>query len=171
MKQRRKQLTLFIDESQSEAIEEIRLTFNPKQYALIKSHVTLCREDELEELGFILRALSSLNHAPIVLPLGSIKRFAENKGVLIPTIGENIDFHHLRAKILTGLVDVPRIQKPHITLMHPRNSTCTDQIFDTIKQISLPQRLLFTKISLIEQEIGKKWHTLSEFELANDKPE
>jgi len=53
--------------------------------------------------------------------------------------------------------------------MHPRNSTCTDQIFDTIKQISLPQRLLFTKISLIEQKIGKKWHILSEFEFANNE--
>lgn len=169
MKQRRKQLTLFIDQSQAKAIEKIRLTFNPKQYALIKSHVTLCREDELEPLESVLRTLSSLDHAPIVLPLGPVKRFAENKGVLIPTIGEDIDFHQLRAKILTGLVDVPRIQKPHITLMHPRNSTCTDQIFDTIQQVSLPQRLRFTKISLIEQEIGKQWHTLREFELVSNK--
>lgn len=171
MNQRRKQLTLFVDEPQSKAIEKIRLTFNLKQYALIKSHVTLCREDELERLAPILDNLLALDHGPIAMPLGPMKRFAEGKGVLIPISGNATSFHKLRAEILAGVVDIPRRQDPHITLMHPRNSICTDSIFETIKSYSLPVTLLFTKVSLIEQEIGKKWHTLREFELVNDKPQ
>ena len=165
MNQRRKQLTLFVDETQSKAIEKIRLTFNPKQYELIKSHVTLCREDELGKLEHTLDNLLALNYEPVAMSLGPLKRFAEGKGVLIPILGNSTSFHRLRAAILKGVVDTPRLQEPHITLMHPRNSICTDPIFETIKSYSLPDTLLFTKVSLIEQEIGKKWHTLREFEL------
>lgn len=38
---------LFIEDEEAEEIEKIRKTFNPEQYALIKSPITLCREDEL----------------------------------------------------------------------------------------------------------------------------
>ena len=41
----RKQLTLFVKDVQAKAIEAIRRQYNPEQYALIKAHVTLCRED------------------------------------------------------------------------------------------------------------------------------
>ena len=44
----RRQLTLFLTE-QNQIIEEIRATYNPKQFELIKAHVTLCREDEIED--------------------------------------------------------------------------------------------------------------------------
>ncbi|MBL0007415.1 MAG: hypothetical protein IPP25_09600 [Saprospiraceae bacterium] len=53
-KRRRIQLTLFIDEKQSAAIERIRQKFNPQQYGLIKAHVTLCREDEIESFDNVL---------------------------------------------------------------------------------------------------------------------
>lgn len=39
----RLQLTLFVPPQQAASIEAIRQTVNPLQYALIKSHVTLCR--------------------------------------------------------------------------------------------------------------------------------
>ena len=38
---KRKQLTLFLDEDKAQSIESIRQRFNPKQYKLIKSHITL----------------------------------------------------------------------------------------------------------------------------------
>jgi hypothetical protein len=47
MSKKRIQLTLFVGEPESVAIEHIRKMFNPLQYALIKAHVTLCRADEL----------------------------------------------------------------------------------------------------------------------------
>jgi len=48
---KRKQITIFLDETEAIPIEAIRKRFNPRQYKLIKSHITLCREDEIEDLA------------------------------------------------------------------------------------------------------------------------
>ncbi|MCC6727510.1 MAG: 2'-5' RNA ligase family protein [Saprospiraceae bacterium] len=165
MNQKRIQLTLFVDENQSATIEKIRREFNPIQYDLIKSHVTLCREDELEKIEEVKRSLIVLNHGPITIEFGNMVRFSEGKGLMIPAFGENEPFQKLRANILKGIIEHPRKQEPHITLMHPRNSTCNDAIFEQVKAHDLPRKIEFNKISLIEQEMGKQWHILEEFEL------
>jgi hypothetical protein len=165
MHPKRIQLTLFLPESESREIEQIRQTFNPAQYALIKSHVTLCREDELESLDLIRGNLAQLNSGPIEIKFGPIVRFSAQKGVMIPAIGSNEAFQALRREILKGIIETPRIQEPHITLMHPRNASCTDAIFEQIQQSTLPQRIRFKAISLIEQEIGMPWNVLETYEL------
>jgi 2'-5' RNA ligase superfamily len=167
MNKTRTQLTLFINEKDAKIIEEIRQKFNPKQYELIQSHVTLCREDELENMAQILHNLSHLKHNPITINFGNIILFSDKKGVLIPALKNNKSFQNLRKNILKGIIENPRIQEPHITLMHPRNATCTDEIFTGIQKYDLPNAVKFTKISLIEQEIGGKWVVLKEFELEN----
>jgi hypothetical protein len=163
----RTQLTLFINEKDAKIIEEIRQKFNPKQYALIQSHVTLCREDELENIEQILYNLTHLKHNPITINFGNIILFSDKKGVLIPAIDNLESFESLRKNILKGIIEKPRIQEPHITLMHPRNATCTDEIFAEIQKYDLPNAVKFTKISLIEQERGEKWVVLKEFDLKN----
>jgi 2'-5' RNA ligase superfamily len=165
----RTQLTLFINEKDAKIIEEIRQKFNPKQYALIQSHVTLCREDELENIEQILHNLSNLNHNPITINFGNIILFSDKKGVLMPAVGSLESFENLRKNILKGIIENPRLQEPHITLLHPRNATCTDEIFAEIEKYDLPNILNFSKISLIEQEIGSKWYVLKEFQLKNDR--
>ena len=50
----RRQLTLFVGEKDAITIEQIRQKFNPLQFKLIKSHVTLCREDEIENLEQVI---------------------------------------------------------------------------------------------------------------------
>jgi 2'-5' RNA ligase len=165
MSKKRIQLTLFVEEPESLPIEQIRKTFNPLQYMLIQAHVTLCREDELEDLEKVLFNLTRLKTHPITIDLGHVARFSEGKGVYVPAIGENQAFQQLRKNILQGIIEQPRQHEPHITLMHPRNSTCTDSIFEQIEQQALPLHLKFKKISLIEQEIGEKWHILAEFDL------
>ena len=55
----RQQLTLFLKDKQ-EIIEEIRATYNPKQHDLIAAHITLCREEELENIESILKNLGSI---------------------------------------------------------------------------------------------------------------
>jgi 2'-5' RNA ligase superfamily len=167
MNKTRTQLTLFIHKKDAQIIEEIRQKFNPKQYALIQSHVTLCREDELENIEQILYNLTNLNHNPITINFGNIIRFSDKKGVLMPALKNNKSFQNLRKNILKAIIENPRIQEPHITLMHPRNATCTDEIFAEIEKYDLPNILNFTKISLIEQEIGEKWVVLKEFDLKN----
>jgi len=165
MNQKRIQLTLFVDEEHSTVIEKVRCEFNPVQYDLIKSHVTLCREDELEKIDKVMRNLIGLNHGPITIEFGNLVRFSEGKGLMIPAFGDNEPFQKLRTNILKGIIENPRKLEPHITLMHPRNSICTDAIFEHVKAHELPHKIEFNKISLIEQAMGKQWHILEEFEL------
>jgi 2'-5' RNA ligase len=165
MTKTRTQLTLFINENDAQIIEAIRQKYNPKQYVLIQSHVTLCREDELENMEQILHNLEHLKHNPITINFENIIRFSDKKGLLIPAVGSLESFENLRKNILKGIIENPRIQEPHITLMHPRNATCTDEIFAEIQKYDLPNALNFSRISLIEQEIDRKWNVLEEFEL------
>lgn len=159
----RLQLTLFADENVSEHIEHIRRTFNPEQHALIQAHVTLCREDELEPVEKVRSNLESLEFAPITIHFGKPVRFSDEKGVLLPAIGNNTPFFILRELVLKGVVETLRKHEPHLTLMHPRNATCTDAIFEKIQKTDLPESLTFKKISLIEQEMGEKWRVLNEY--------
>jgi hypothetical protein len=162
---KRTQLTLFVDKELSFDIEAIRQEFNPLQYALIKSHVTLCREDELDNIERVIENLLALKVPPIALAFGAAVCFSEGRGVLLPSENNDEAFHHLRVRALAGVIEVPRLHEPHLTLMHPRNSTCTDEIFARIQMIGLPRKIVFSKISLIEQRFGGAWSVLREFPL------
>jgi 2'-5' RNA ligase superfamily len=159
----RRQLTLFIDPKDAEQIEQVRQKFNPKQYELIKSHVTLCREDEIENLEQVISNLQSLIQTEIVIQFGKPERFDHGKGLFLPATNDNEAFDNLHRQVLSGLIDNPRAQKAHITLMHPRNSACTDSIFKQVGTVNLPTKLNFKKISLIEQKDGGQWKILQEF--------
>jgi len=161
----RKQLTLFINEPESLEIEKIRKTFNPEQYLLIKSHITLCREDEIEALEKVRTNLEQLNFHNFSIDFGKVVRFSDEKGVLIPAIGNCEAFHQLRKRLLAGIIEKPRMHEPHITLMHPRNSACTEAIFQEITTFKLPETITFNKISLIEQIPGEPWKVLAEWPL------
>ena len=164
MNETRKQLTLFIEES-NENIEKIRAEFNPEQFDLIPAHVTLCREDEIEPVKKIIDRIKSINlKKPIRIEFKGAERFADGNGVLIPAKTENSEFIELRETIL-GRNKNLKEQFPHITLMHPRNSKCNDEIFEEILNRDLPTELEFKKISLIEQNNGGKWKILTEFNI------
>jgi hypothetical protein len=165
----RRQLTLFVDEKDAAAIEEVRAAFNPLQSKLIRSHVTLCREDEIEKLEQILLNLTNLQHSEVTIYFGKAIRFDDGRGLLLPAKGDNAEFQQLRRQILYKLFDNPRLQEPHITLMHPRNSTCTDAIYNKVCSINFPDTLVFKHISLIEQTGGGEWHTLQTFVLTRHK--
>jgi 2'-5' RNA ligase superfamily len=165
MLKKRIQLTLFVSENDSRQIETIRQQFNPVQHMLIKSHVTLCREEELDHLEKVIENLEKLEHEAVTIDFGDAVRFADGAGVLLPAVGNSDPYHTLREKILRGIIDKPGTPEPHITIMHPRNSLCTDGIFEQIKNYSLPAKLNFSSISLIEQEPGKRWQILRAFKL------
>lgn len=162
---KRRQLTLFIRPDDAHIIESIREKYNPIQKRLIAAHVTLCREDDLENLAIILDNLAQLNTKPITIQLGPVTRFNNGKGLLIPAMSNNDALDQLRRQILTGTQINVRKHEPHITLMHPRNATCTDEIFDQLRMIHLPKSLLFDTISLIEQVDGGVWQVLKIFKL------
>jgi 2'-5' RNA ligase len=161
----RRQLTLFVDKKYSQEIENIRRQFNPKQQQLIDSHVTLCRENEIENIKVVLDNLQQLDAHKINIRFGQVTKFDNGFGVLLPALGDNEQFDLLRSKILTGLAKAIQKHKPHITLIHPRNSICTDEIFKSIRETSLPTSLTFDKISLIEQINEGQWQTLRTYQL------
>ncbi len=162
-------MTLFPEPADVLIIEQIRQEFNPRQFELIKAHVTLCREDELENLEQVLSNLLMLvqTQEKFYIEFGKVARFDNGKGLFLPATNDNIQFENLRRQVLNGLIDHPRKQEAHITLMHPRNSTCTDHIFELVEKINLPAKLEFKQISLIEQENGGPWKTLKTFEFKN----
>jgi hypothetical protein len=161
----RRQLTLFVDPKDAETIEQVRREFNPVQFGLIRSHVTLCREDEIQNLEQVISNLLSLAQEEIGIEFGKPTRFDNGKGLFLPATTDNADFQELRRQVLNGLNNNLKKQEPHITLMHPRNTTCTDDIFQRIEKVSLPTKLKFKRISLIEQVNAGQWKILQEFEL------
>ena len=161
----RRQLTLFVDKKDAVDIENVRKKFNPKQHHLIDTHVTLCREDEIKNIAIVLDNLEHLDTPKIAIQFGQVTRFDNDLGVLLPALGDNKQFHQLRLKVLAGLRMTVRRHKPHITLMHPANSTCTDDIFREIQKTNLPTTLTFYKISFIEQVDGGRWQVLRTYKL------
>lgn len=169
MTELRRQLTLFVTEH-NETIECIRAAFNPVQHALIPAHVTLCREDEILFIDQVRENLQSIRLVkPICLRFGPIERFADGKGVLMPSRGKNTAFHRLRKHILQGIINQPRAHQPHLTMMHPRNSTCTDALFDQLTSHALPTQLNFDTIHLIEQKDGGAWRIVNEYKITTGK--
>jgi len=160
---KRRQLTLFVSTTAGTIIEQIRKKYNPVQYSLIAAHITLCREDEIDNWSIIEKNLTTLKQLPITIHLDSIKRFAEGKGVLIPVTAQNEAFDQLRKTILKGAIEQPRKHHAHLTLMHPRNSTCTDATFNAIQTLTLPEEVIFDTITLIEQENGGVWQKLKTY--------
>lgn len=165
MDSKRIQLSLFVPESLSATIEEIRCRYNPVQNDLIAAHVTLCREDELTVLAAVLKNLDQLDFPSLTISFNRPERFDHGKGLLLPARNNTI-FQDLRKVVLKGVTDQPRLHAPHLTLMHPRNSTCTDLLFDEIQSIPLPESFHFTQISLIEQVNGGPWTIKKEWPLA-----
>lgn len=164
MKSTRQQLTLFVSPG-NDVIETIRATFNPVQHSLIAAHITLCREDEIHPIEQVVENILTLRYQdPLCITLKPIQRFNNNNGVLIPAHHSD-EFQILRRSVLKGVQNNPRHHDPHITLMHPRNSTCTDTIFTQLMTYTFPDRLYFDTISLIEQRNGGKWNVVDQFKL------
>ena len=157
------QLTLLVDQADAITIEAIRSRYNPLQQELIAAHVTLCREDEIENINTVLHNLENLNQELLTVFFDEPIRFENGTGVLIPAAANNEAFQQLRKKVLAGVIDEPRMHQPHITLLHPRNSVCTDEIFAAIQQEKLPKQLSFHAVSLIQQTSGGVWVNVKNF--------
>lgn len=168
-KKQRRQLTLFADKNEAREIELVRRLFNPEQQALIDCHVTLCREDEIEDLDTITGNLQQLLLLPARIGFGPVTRFENGRGVMLPGSGVNEPFHLLRSKILAGIPGITRKPDPHITLLHPRNSSCTDNIFQRIRVMHFPASLEFDTISLVEQNNGGRWQVLEQYKLTDNR--
>ena len=163
---KRLQLTLFLDEKDAFSFDEVRREYNIEQYQFILSHVTLCRENELKNIKLLIKRLKKSNIKSITINFGLPVRFSEGKGVFIPGRGKNYAFKNLRKIILKDDYDDTLEYEPHITLIHPRNGTCTDVIFENIRNFSFPSTLSFNKISLIQEQDDGRWQVLDFIDLS-----
>ncbi len=136
-------------------IVALRREFNPVQAQLIPAHVTLCREDEVDDWEAIALRIVTLRPVAVTLHFGGPVR--EGNLVLLPTVGSTESFDQLRCDLLSVQSTAPRKHAPHITLIHPRNGVCTDAIFEEIAARIEPFTATFREISLIEQCDGGVW--------------
>jgi 2'-5' RNA ligase len=159
----RRQLSLYVPESSSAALEAVRRTLDPLQHNLIPAHITLCRDDEAAQLttSTIEEALSAPHVQPLTLSFGQALTF-DGHGVLLPCISGEDQFASLRALLLGAGA---RRQTPHITLAHPRNPRSSS--YDLADALSLPAEitLTFSMVSLIEQPPGQPWRVVRRYSL------
>lgn len=150
----RRQASLFL--SDQFQIESLRLRYNPVQARLIPAHVTFCREDEVTDWDALRARLESLG--PFEIELGFGAPIRENNFVFLPVVEGSDQFHEFRCAILG---DDAREQVPHVTIIHPRNGTCTDQIFADITASVSSFQHTFREVMLIEQEGDGVWRTVT----------
>jgi 2'-5' RNA ligase len=160
----RLQLSLFVPPPKAVILESIRRWLDPHQYSLIPVHVTLCREDELDEatLARLEERLRSIRE-PITLAFGLPVAFSGH-GVLLPCLAGEEQYHALRERILTpGSI---RRARPHITLAHPRNPKAPNNSGPaSIEGIDQALLITFPTVSLIRQQRAAAWQVLETFSL------
>ena len=123
----------------------------------------------MEELANVMHNLMNLTFSCITINFGNVARFFPDKGVLMPGVGENLAFYNLRKSVLNGNVEKNEKFAPHITLMHPRNSICSDMEFAQIQKFVLRNAIQFRKVSLMVREAIGKWQVIREFEIVHER--
>ncbi len=154
----RRQATLFVSSQDRTAVETVRARFNPIQFGLIRAHVTLCREDEARDWDRLALRLRSLPAIEVAMSFGPPVR--EGNLVYLPAISGRESFAALRHALLSEGGAPPREHKAHITLIHPRNSTCSDAQLAELQTLCGPFSTVFREVSFIEQVDGGAWHEL-----------
>jgi hypothetical protein len=144
-------------------VESLRVRYNPAQALLIPAHVTLCREDEVADWGAFRARLETLRPFKITLGFGVPVR--ENDFVFLPVREGFDEFHEFRTALL---MKEPRKHIPHVTIIHPRNGTCTDQIFADISLNIQPFQITFREVMLIEQKDDGVWNEVARVGTANE---
>ncbi len=147
-----------------EQLESVRRALDPLQAILIPAHVTLCREDEIDQLSIseIERRLASSTVQPITLSFGRPLTF-EGHGVLLPCVAGEPAFHELRTHVL-GTTAISR-RAPHITLAHPRNPSSPRSSLARAMELPDNRSFTFATIALIEQTGVAPWRVLQQFSL------
>ena len=151
----RRQATLYLPPPHAAAIDRLRLAFNPVQHVLIRAHVTLCREDEVQDWDEVAHRLRT--SAPIAVTLAFGAPVRDGNLVYLPGVDSTASFDQLRATLLSRPGAVVRKHEPHITLIHPRNGVCSEEVFAAILKGCAPFTATFREVTLITQVNGGVW--------------
>lgn len=157
----RRQLSLFVPFHKKPILEYVRSQYNPIQQKLIPAHITFARFPEFQNKEkSILEQLASLESIEIKLKILKPKRVG--KGLLLPSEDYWNHFKNSREKL-----GFKNSEDPHLTLMHPRNSECTDDLYEEICKFQFPEEITFHQIHLIEQKAEGPWSVLKIFKNSN----
>jgi hypothetical protein len=157
---------MYLPLDQASVVEDARLVADPIQHHLIPAHVTLCRDEELEDLSGIEARLQTFAPGSIDLGFGSPEVF-QGHGIVMRCVSGLEPFRKLR-EILLGSSDINDHQ-PHITLAHPRNSKAVGNSLANTDSISTPFFVRLSQIALIEQEGAAPWEIVREYALLSEQ--
>lgn len=163
----RRQITLLVPNPQSTCINAVRRRYNPIQAKLISAHLTLCRDDEVEDWLELQARVISLGLSRFDLRFDAPKR--KTHWVYLPIHGSPEPYNQLRRLVLGD--KNCRLQTPHITIIHPRNGTCTDHEFDDICMQLPGMTIEFPVITFIEKREGMPWNSALTVPLKNNNLE
>lgn len=152
----RRQLTLFLPGAVAAHVESVRRIVDPVQSRLIHAHVTLCRDAEVEPLD--VAAIGAHLHAarpgPLTLRFGPPERF-QGHGMLLGCTAGQAEFRRLREAFLGAGIE--RLERPHITLAHPRNPKAPGNALTNASVLEHGIAVTFRTVSLVEQVNGDVW--------------
>ncbi|MFZ6743957.1 2'-5' RNA ligase family protein [Undibacterium sp. JH2W] len=160
----RQQLSMFVPVQVAIELEQVRRVVDPVQSSLIPAHITLCREDELGDLPAIRSRLQNLRRPAISLSFAPAEIFYGH-GLIMHCIAGEDAFLHLREFVLDSK-DI-RIQRPHLTLAHPRNPKDPGNSLEVTASLPTPLQLVFPSICLIEQSGNHPWRVLETYEFSD----
>jgi 2'-5' RNA ligase len=160
----RKQLSLYVPKDAAKDLEAVRNLVDPMQSSLIPAHITLCREDELEDLSTLKHRLRHIPLKPLTLNFGKPEVFFGH-GLLLNCLDGEDEFRALREYVLAS--KNIRNQQPHITLAHPRNPKALGNSLSNLSRLPEIIQITFPTIYLIEQEGNHPWQILERYELAS----
>lgn len=165
----RRQLTLFVSPPWGPRLDALRCGLDPVQAALIASHVTLCREDEIEGITqpALFSRVESWTAGPISLAFGRAERF-QGHGVLLPCEHDSGEFQRLRRWLLQD--PDAREHGAHITLAHPRNPRSAGNTDAALAACPQALALQFASVALIEQRGTAPWTRVQEAMLGGRSP-
>ncbi len=166
MQKIRQQLSLYVPPDTAKEIEAVRKIVDPIQYQLIPAHITLCREDELEDLGKIKARLSRISLPPLTLRFGQPEIFSGHGWLMYCIEGEE-NFRALREYVLDK--KNIRNQSPHLTLAHPRNPKAAGNSLHNISAAPGNLTITFSTIHLIEQVGGDPWQLIEKYVFSAQK--
>lgn len=162
MPESRKQLSMYVPPAAAVKIEAVRRVADPIQSGLIPAHVTLCREDELDDLESVRARLCRPSFGPLALRFGRPVAFSGH-GILLECVGGEEQFRALREYLLAS--SNIRDQPPHITLAHPRNPKSSGNLLSNASALPQVIEVTFPSVCLIAQEGNNPWQLLENYEL------
>jgi 2'-5' RNA ligase len=158
----RKQLSLYVPANAAKEIEDVRKIVDPIQSNLIPAHITLCRDDELNDLAAIKARLTHIPLKPITLRFGRPEVFSGH-GLLLNCVDGEDEFRLLREYLLASK-NIKNL-RPHITLAHPRNPKSDGDLLGNTSRLPEMIEITFPSIYLIEQTRNEPWRVLEKYEL------